>query len=190
MENINNEFLINYKIINIFGTIDLRVSEMVVNQLLILDYYFKKENVPKNERIITLQINSPGGNVSDGLAIIDTMNHIDAKVATVGLGICASMAAIILSNGTKGYRKITPNCEVLIHQPLGEVAGQASDIIIQAKHIENVRHRLNVILSENTGQTLQQISQDTDRDNIFDAKQALQYGLVDEIITNKKGVKK
>ncbi len=178
-------YSLNRNTINIFEAITESTAERVISQLLYLDYKFKSDDVPKKERIITLQINSPGGSVSDGLAIYDTMRYVDAKICTVGLGICASMGAFLLAAGTKGLRRVSENCEVLIHQPLGGAQGQASDIIIAARHIEKVRERLNKILAANTGKSIEQIRRDTDRDTVFDAAEALEYGLVDEIIIGK-----
>lgn len=171
--------------VNIFGPIDTAMAEQTISQLQYLDNKFKMDDVPESERIITIQINSPGGNVSDGLAIYDTMNYIDAKIQTVGLGMAASMGAFLLSAGTKGMRKATENCEILIHQPLGGASGQASDIIIAAKHIESVRNRLNNILAENTGKTLKEIQRDTDRDTVLTAKDAKEYGLIDVVVPSK-----
>lgn len=173
--------------INIFEPITSETAERVISQLQYLDDKFRREDVPEEERIITLQLNSPGGSVADGLAIYDTMNYINASIATVGLGMCASMAAFLLSSGTRGMRRATENCEILIHQPLGGASGQASDIIIAANHIGRIRERLNGILAENTGRTLKQISKDTDRDTIMTAREAKNYGLIDVVIpsTNK-----
>lgn len=168
--------------INLFGEIDGKMSELVVAQLQYIDDKFNRDDVPKEERIITIQINSPGGSVTDGLAILDTMNYIDAKIRTVGLGMCASMAAVLLAAGSRGARCATEHSEILIHQPLGGVSGQASDLIIAANRIKNVRQKLNLILSENTGQSLRRIEKDTDRDTIMTAQQALEYGLIDEVI--------
>lgn len=168
--------------INLFGEIDSKMAEMVIAQLQYIDDKFNSDDAPKEERIITLQINSPGGSVTDGLAILDTMNYIDSKIRVVGLGMCASMAAVLLSAGTRGMRSATEHSEIMIHQPLGGTSGQASDIIIAANRIKNVRQKLNLILSENTGQSLRQIEKDTDRDTIFTAQQALAYGIIDEVI--------
>ena len=168
--------------INIFGGIDFVMAEKVVSELQYLDDKFKRENVPADERVITIQIDSPGGDVSEGLAIYDTMKYVDAKIATVGLGMAASMGAFLLAAGTKGYRRITKNCEVLIHQPLGGVQGQATEIISAANHIKRVRELLNGIFSEITGKPVETIEKDTDRDNIMTAQEALDYGLVDYII--------
>ncbi len=129
-----------------------------------------------------MQINSPGGSVSAGLAIYDTMNYIKARIVTVGIGMAASMGAFLLSAGSKGYRRATENTEVLIHQPLGGAQGQASDIIIAANHIKRTRENLNRILSENTGKPMRVIQKDTDRDFTMTARQALAYGLIDEVI--------
>ena len=168
--------------INIFEPITAETAERVISQLQYLDDKFRTDEVPMEERIITIQIDSPGGSVSDGLAIYDTMNYIDAKIATVGLGMCASMAAFLLCSGTKGMRRATENCEILIHQPLGGASGQASDIIIAANHIERVRTRLNKIMSEATGQPVKKIQTDTDRDTIMTAAEAKAYGLIDCVI--------
>ena len=129
-----------------------------------------------------MHITRPGGSVADGLAIYDTLNYIDAKIRTVGIGMAASMGAFLLSAGTRGMRHATENCEILIHQPLGGAQGQASDIIIAANHIERLRDRLNRILADNTGNTLRRIQRDTDRDTILTAEQAKQYGLIDLVI--------
>ncbi len=179
------EYSLNRNVINLFGVIDSIMSEKVINQLQYLDDKFKTENVPLEERVITIQINSPGGSVSEGMAIYDTMNYVEAKIETIGVGMAASMAAFLLSSGTKGMRRATENCEVTIHQPLGGAQGQASDIIIAANHIEKVRQRLNLILSQNTGQSIKTIRKDTDRDTIMTAKQAQEYGLIDEVIESK-----
>lgn len=175
--------------INLFEPISAETAERVINQLQYLDDKFRTDEVPKEERVITIQIDSPGGNVSDGLAIYDTMNYIDAKIATVGLGMCASMAAFLLSAGTRGMRRATENCEILIHQPLGGAQGQAADVIIAANHIGRVRDRLNRILAENTGQTLKKIQKDTDRDTVMSAADAMAYGLIDEVIPSKSKAK-
>lgn len=176
------EYSLNRNTVNIFGPIDNCMAECVINKLQYLDYKFKTERVPAERRVITLQINSPGGSVSDGLAIFDTMNFVEAKIATVGLGMVASMGAFLLAAGSIGMRKATENCEVLIHQPLGGASGQASDIIIAARHIENIRSRLNGLLSKMTGQSLERIIADTERDNVMSAFEAKSYGLVDEVI--------
>ncbi len=168
--------------INIFEPITAETAERVISQLQYLDDKFRTEEIPSDERVITIQINSPGGSVSDGLAIYDTMCYIDAKIATVGLGMAASMGAFLLSAGTKGMRRATENCEILIHQPLGGAQGQASDIIIAADHIGRIRERLNRIMAENTGQTVRRIAKDTDRDTIMSAADAQKYGLIDHVI--------
>ena len=175
--------------INIFEPITAETAERVVSQLQYLDDKFRTEGTPEAERIITIQIDSPGGSVADGLAIYDTMNYIDAKIATVGLGMAASMAAFLLSAGTRGMRRATENCEILIHQPLGGASGQASDIIIAANHIERIRARLNKIMSENTNQPLKKIQKDTDRDTIMSAEAAQAYGLIDYVIPSKNKAK-
>lgn len=172
------EFSLDYSLkrntVNIFGVINDAMAELVISQLQYLDDNGAEE--------IILQINSPGGSVSAGLAIYDTMNFIKARIVTVGIGMAASMGAFLLSAGSRGYRKATANCEILIHQPLGGATGQASDIIIAANHLESIRRRLNQILSENTGKSLRVIQRDTDRDKILTAEEALEYGLIDTVI--------
>lgn len=180
-EEFSAQYPLKQNTINIFGVIDDNMAEVVIAQIQYL--------VDNHAEEIILQINSPGGSVSAGLAIYDTLNFVDAKIITVGIGICASMGAFLLSSGSRGYRRATKNCEILIHQPLGGVQGQASDIIIAAKHIKRTRDRLNQILSENTGKDIEEITRDTDRDNIMSSEEALEYGLIDAIIPSKNKAK-
>lgn len=170
--------LLKDRIIIINGEIDNNLSNSVVAQLLYLDSL--------NNEDINIYINSPGGSVTDGMAIYDTMNYINSDVSTIGLGICASMAAFLLSSGKKGKRYVLPNSEVMIHQPLGGAQGQATEIKIAAEHILKTKDKLNKILSLNTGKDLNIIEKDTDRDNFMSAKEALNYGIIDEIIDSKK----
>ena len=137
------------------------------------------------DKDIFMYINSPGGSVSAGLAIYDTMNYIKCDVATTCIGMAASMAAVILSSGAKGKRIALPHSEVMIHQPLGGAQGQATDIEIHAKHIQKTRELLNKILSNNTGKDIKTIQKDTERDNYMDAETALKYGLVDKILEKR-----
>lgn len=155
------------------------VANIIIAQLL-----FLQSEDPKKD--ITLYIHSPGGHVTAGLAIYDTMQHIKPDVSTVCVGLAASMGAVLLAGGTKGKRFCLPNAEVMIHQPLGGTEGQASDIYIHATHIIKTKDRLNGILAHHTGQPLKVIEKDTDRDNFMSAEQALKYGLVDKIITSTK----
>lgn len=171
--------LLKDNIVFLGGPIDDHVANIVIAQLL-----FLQSEDPKKE--ISLYINSPGGSVTAGLAIVDTMNHIKNEVSTVCVGIAASMAAVILSSGTKGKRMALPNSEVMIHQPLGGVEGQASDIEITAKHIIKTRALTNKILAKNTGQTLARIEKDVDRDFFMDAEEAKKYGLIDQVTEAKK----
>lgn len=163
------------RVIHLVGTVTDEMAASVTAQLLQLD--------AKGHEDIYLYINSPGGSVSAGLAIYDTMQYITSDVATVCLGHAASMGAVILSGGAKGKRCILPHGEVMIHQPLGGMEGQASDILIAADHIRETRQVLNEILAENCGQPLSQIEADTDRDHWMRAKDALNYGIVDKILT-------
>lgn len=178
-------YSLNRNTVNIFGEINTQLAEIVIAQLQYLDDKFRSDGVPLADRTITLQINSPGGNVTDGLAIYDTMNYVEAKIATVGLGQAASMAAFLLAAGTKGLRRATENCEILIHQPLGGARGQASDIIIAARNIERTRTLMNTYMSEMTGQPIEKIMADTDRDNSMTAVQAKAYGLIDVVIPKR-----
>ncbi len=168
--------LLKDRIIIINGEIDNNVSSSTVAQLLYLDSISNDD--------ISIYINSPGGNVTDGFAIYDTMNFIKSDVSTIGIGICASMAAFLLSSGTKGKRYILPNAEVMIHQPLGGVEGQATEIKIAAEHILKTKNKLNKILSNNTNKSIKIIENDTERDNFMDALEAMNYGIVDKIINS------
>lgn len=152
---------------------------LVVAQLLFLE----SEDPGKD---IHLYINSPGGVVTAGLAIYDTMNYIKCDVETICIGLAASMGAFLLAGGTKGKRFALPNAEIMIHQPSGGAKGQATDIQIVADNIQKTKHRLNTILSENTGKPYEVIAADTERDNYMSAEEAKEYGLIDGVITNRK----
>lgn len=167
--------LLKERIIFLGGPIDSDVANLVVAQLL-----FLASEDPKKD--ISFYINSPGGQVTAGLAILDTMNHIQPNVSTVCIGMAASMAAVLLSAGEKGKRFALPNAEVMIHQPHGGAEGQASDIEITAKQILKLRGRLNKILSKNTGQKLDKIEKDADRDFFMDAEESVKYGIIDKIL--------
>ena len=154
------------------------VANSIVAQLLFLE----SEDPDKD---IHLYINSPGGSVTAGMAIYDTMQYIKSPVSTICVGMAASMAAILLSGGARGKRLALPNAEVMIHQPLGGTSGQASDIEIHARNILNTRKRMNAILARHTGQDVEKVAQDTDRDNFMTAQEALDYGLIDRIIESR-----
>lgn len=155
------------------------VNDDVANSI-VSQFLFLQAQDP--EKDIYFYINSPGGSVSAGLAIYDTMNYIKPDVHTICMGMAASMGAFLLSSGAKGKRSVLPNAEVMIHQPLGGASGQATDIEISAKHILKTRERLNKILAKNTGKTVEQIALDTERDNFMDADVAVAYGLVDKVV--------
>lgn len=174
--------LLKDRIIMLSGPIDDNVANSVIAQLLFLD-------AQDPEKDIFIYINSPGGSVSAGLAIYDTMNFIKADVQTIVLGMAASMGSFLLSAGTKGKRFALPNAEIMIHQPLGGAQGQATEIEIAARHILNTRERLNNILAKNTGQDLEIIEKDTDRDNFMSAEEAKEYGLIDEVMVNSSKLK-
>jgi ATP-dependent Clp protease protease subunit len=165
------------RIIFLGTAIDDTVANSVIAQLLFLDQDCDKD--------ILLYINSPGGVVTAGLGILDTMNYVQADVATICIGQAASMGALLLCAGAKGKRSILPNSRVLIHQPLGGTRGQASDIEIHANEIIRLKRRLNCIMAAATGKEIEQVKLDTDRDNIMDAEEAVAYGLVDKIIQNR-----
>ncbi len=171
--------LLKEGVIFLGGPIDDSVANIIIAQLL-----FLQSEDPKKE--ISMYINSPGGQVTAGMAIIDTMNHIKNDVSTVCVGMAASMAAVILSCGTKGKRYSLPNSEIMIHQPHGGAEGQASDIEISAKRILKNRATLNKMLAKNTGQTLSKIEKDVDRDFFMDAEESKKYGIVDAVLSNKK----
>lgn len=167
--------LLKERIIFVTGPIEDHMANLIVAQLLFLE-----AEDPKKD--IFMYVNSPGGSVSAGLGIVDTMNHIKPDVATVCVGLAASMGSIILSQGAKGKRSILPNAEVMIHQPWGGTQGQASDIEITARHILRTRETLNKMLSKATGKPLAQIEKDTDRDFFMTADEAKKYNIVDTIL--------
>ena len=171
--------LLRERIIFLGGPIDDHTANIIIAQLLFLE----SEDAKKD---IYLYINSPGGSVTSATAIVDTMNHVRPDVATFCVGLAASGAAITLSAGKKGKRFILPNAEVMIHQPMGGVEGQATDIAITAKHILKTRDNLNKLLAKNTGKTLAQIEKDVERDFFMDALEAKTYGIIDEIVTKSK----
>ena len=171
--------LLKDRIIFIVGKIDDYVANLVVAQLLFLE-----SEDPKKD--IYMYINSPGSVITSGLSILDTMNYLKCDVSTVCFGQAASMGAVLLAGGAKGKRFALPNSRVMIHQPLGGVQGQATDIEIHAKEIKTLKEKLNNILATATGQTLKKIEKDTERDFFMDSKEAAKYGLIDEILENRK----
>lgn len=170
--------LLKDRIILLSGEIDDTMSNIIVSELLYLDSL--------NHDDISLYINSPGGSITAGMAIMDTMNFIKSDVSTICLGMAASMGAFLLSCGQKGKRYILPNAEVMIHQPLGGVQGQATEIKIVAERILKLKEKLSKILAKNTGKDLKTITTDTERDYFLDSKEALEYGIVDKILEKKK----
>ena len=166
--------LLEDRIIFLSGEIDDAVANTVVAQLIYLEGKDSRKD-------ISLYINSPGGSVSAGLAIYDTMNYIKCDVSTICIGMAASMGAFLLSSGAKGKRFALPNSEIMIHQPLGGAQGQASDIKIAAEHILRTKRKLNEILAKNSGKPLSEIERDTDRDNYLSAQEAQEYGLIDKV---------
>ncbi len=174
--------LLKERIIFLGNQIDDNVANIIIAQLLFLESEDQKKD-------ITLYINSPGGSVTSAMAIYDCMNHIKPDVSTICVGIAASAAAVILSSGAKGKRFALPNSEVMIHQVMSGVEGQASDIEIAARHILRTKENLNKILAKNTGQSIQQVEKDSDRDYYMTAEEAKKYGLIDEIVKPKPSSK-
>lgn len=171
--------LLNERIIFLGGPIDDHTANLVIAPLIYLDHTDPKKD-------IYLYINSPGGSVTAGLAILDTMNFLKADVSTICVGIAASMGAVLLSAGAKGKRFALPNSEVMIHQVMGGAEGQASDIALSAKHILRTKDTLNKILSKNTGNKFEQVEKDSDRDYWMTSDEAKKYGIIDDIITKIK----
>jgi len=170
--------LLKERVIFLVGPVNDHTANLIVAQMLFLE----SENPDKD---ISLYINSPGGSVSAGMAIYDTMQFIKPDVSTLCTGLAASMGAFLLAAGAKGKRFSLPNSRIMIHQPLGGAQGQAADIEIQAREILYLRERLNQILSEKTGKPVDQISRDTDRDNFMSAEQAMEYGMIDKVLTHR-----
>jgi ATP-dependent Clp protease protease subunit len=170
--------LLKERVIFLVGPVNDQMANLIVAQLLFLE----SENPDKD---ISLYINSPGGSVSAGLAIFDTMNFIKPDVSTLCTGLAASMGAFLLAAGAKGKRFSLPNSRVMIHQPSGGSQGMASDIEIQAKEILYLRERLARIMADNTGQSIEQIHRDTDRDRFMSAEEAVEYGMIDRVLTNR-----
>ena len=171
--------LLKDRIVMLSGEVTDDSANLIVAQLLFLE----SEDPDKD---ICLYINSPGGSVTAGMAIYDTMNYIKPDVSTICMGMAASMGAFLLTSGAKGKRFALPNSEIMIHQPLGGFQGQATDIDIHAKHVLRIKERLNKILSENTGKPYETICEDTERDNFFGASEAVEYGLVDKVISRNE----
>ncbi len=170
--------LLNDRIVMLSDQVNDATASLVVAQLL----YLESQDPSKD---ISLYINSPGGSVTAGMAIYDTMNYIKCDVSTICVGMAASMGAVLLSSGAKGKRIALPHAEVMIHQPLGQIEGQATDMLIHAEHIKRTRETLNQILAENSGQPLDVIQRDTERDNFMTAEEAVKYGLIDKVYTKR-----
>jgi ATP-dependent Clp protease protease subunit len=170
--------LLKERVVFLVGPVEDYMANVIVAQLL----YLESENPEKD---IAIYINSPGGSVSAGLAVYDTMQFIKPQVSTICVGQAASMGAVLLAGGAKGKRFCLPNSRVMIHQPLGGFQGQATDIEIHAREILDARHRLNAILARHTGQTIDRIKQDTDRDNFMTGEQATAYGLIDAVLQER-----
>ncbi len=170
--------LLKDRIIVLSDEVNDATASVIVAQLLFLE----SEDPDKD---IYFYINSPGGSVTAGMAIYDTMNYIKCDVSTICIGLAASMGAFLLSSGTKGKRLSLPNSEIMIHQPLGGAKGQATDVEIHAKWLLKTKEKLNAILAKNTGKTVEQVAVDTERDNFMSAQEALEYGLIDKIITER-----
>ncbi len=171
--------LLKDRIIFLGGEINDDVANLVVAQMLFLE-------MEDPDQDIMLYINSPGGSISAGMAIYDTMHYVKCEVSTVCIGMAASMGAFLLSAGAKGKRKALPNAEVMIHQPLGGAQGQTTDILIHAEHISKIKQKMNQLLAEHTGKPLSEIERDVERDHFLTAEEAKEYGLIDEIIAPRR----
>ena len=171
--------LLKDRIIFLSGEIDDYTANLVVAQMLFLE-------MEDPDKEINLYINTPGGSVTAGMAIYDTMQYLRCPVSTLCIGMAASMGAFLLAAGAKGMRRTLPNAEIMIHQPLGGAQGQASDIVIHAENILKIKKKMNQILAQRTGQPLEKVEQDTDRDHFLDAEEALAYGIVDEIVPPRR----
>ncbi len=171
--------LLKDRIIFLSGEIDDYTANLVVAQMLFLE-------MEDPDKEINLYINSPGGSVTAGMAIYDTMQYLRCPVSTLCIGMAASMGAFLLAAGAKGMRRTLPTAEIMIHQPLGGAQGQASDIVIHAENILKIKKKMNQILAQRTGQPLEKVEQDTDRDHFLDAEEALAYGIVDEIVPPRR----
>ncbi len=167
--------LLNDRIIFLADEVNDQTASLVVAQLLFLE-------AQDPDKDINLYINSPGGSITAGMAIYDTMNYVKCDVSTICIGMAASMGAFLLSSGAKGKRLALPNSEIMIHQPLGGMQGQATDIRIHADRIIKIKEKLNQILAANTGKSVEQIAQDTERDHFLSADESLEYGLIDRVI--------
>ncbi len=178
----SDAFFLKRNVIKLWGPVTDEMANYVISSLLYLDHTFDAQNVPREDREVNIWINSPGGSVSAGLAIYDTMNYINADIRTTCVGMAASMGAFLLSAGTRGKREALPHSEVMIHQPLGGTQGQASDILLYAEQIRATREELNSLLALHTGKPIEQIRADTDRDNRMSAQAACEYGLIDRVI--------
>ena len=170
--------LLNDRIIMLNDEVNSASAGVIIAQML----YLEGQDPEKD---ISFYINSPGGSVTDGMAIYDTMQYIKCDVSTICMGMAASMGAFLLAAGTKGKRLALPNSEIMIHQPLGQAKGQATDILIHAHHIEKIRANINRILADATGKPLEQIQLDTERDNFMSASEAAEYGLIDKVISKR-----
>lgn len=171
--------LLKDRIVFLGGEVDDDSANLIVAQLLFLE-------ADDPDKDISLYINSPGGSVTAGMAIYDTMQYIKCDVSTICIGMAASMGAFLLAAGAKGKRRALPNSEIMIHQPLGGARGQATDVAIQAEQLVKIKKKLNGILSARTGQPIEKVQTDTERDNYMDAETALAYGLIDEIIPPRR----
>jgi ATP-dependent Clp protease protease subunit len=171
--------LLKDRIVMLSGPVDDNTASLISAQLL----YLEADDPDKD---ISLYINSPGGSITAGMAIYDTMNYIKPDVSTICIGMAASMGAFLLASGAPGKRYVLPNSEVMIHQPLGQTQGQATDIKIRTERLLKIKENLNKILSERTGQPLEKIEQDTERDNFMEAQQAVDYGIADKVIKSRE----
>ena len=181
-EVLSDQYLLSKNQIYLFGPVNTAMAARVIPQMHYIEQKMLEENLPEEERVLTLLINSPGGAVTDGLAIYDTINMLDCKVRTICVGLAASMGAVLLTAGAAGKRSALPHSRVMIHQPLGGAQGQASDIEITAREIIKTKHELYEILSNHSGVDIAKIEQDADRDYWMTSYEARDYGLIDQVL--------
>ena len=191
-EVLSAQYLLQKNQVYLFGVVETGMAATIIPQMHYIDQKMIDDGIPEDQRILTLLINSPGGSVSDGLALYDTINSLRCEVRTICVGLAASMGAFLLSAGTKGKRIALPNSQIMIHQPLiagGGISGQVTDIQIRADNLLKTKENLNRILATNTGKDYETICRDTERDNFMTAQEALEYGLIDKVYSSRNDIK-
>ena len=184
-EMLSDQYLLRKNQVYLFGPIETGMAARVIPQMHFIEQKMIEENLPEEERVLTLLINSPGGSVTDGMAIYDTMQYIKCDVSTICIGMAASMGAFLLSSGAKGKRLALPNAEIMIHQPSAGTQGQITDMAIHLKRLEIIKKRMNQILADNTGRNVEEVTAACERDNFMSAEEAKEFGLIDKVIYSR-----